>query len=154
MILTGLVTFQQGCKKEMSVSHSECKDFTGKSSSPVNGFGSDTTCLVYNFIPAESKLVLKHINAGFNCCPGNLYCDADVQDSVIILTESEQEALCDCLCLYDLDIIVPGVLKRKYLVVMEEPYANGQESIQFQIDLVQSLNGSFCVGRNQYPWGL
>ena len=152
LALLGLV--HQGCKKDNPVSHSECKDFSQKSTSLVRDYGSDTSCLEYTFIPAEGKLVLKHINAGFNCCPGSLYCDTDVQGTTITLTEREEEALCDCLCLYDLDVVVSGISGKEYLIVVEEPYAQGQEKIEFQADLGQSQSGSWCVERTMYPWGL
>jgi hypothetical protein len=95
-----------------------------------------------------------HINAGFNCCPGEIYCDIDIRNDTIFLIESEEKAECDCNCLYDIDITIAEVEKQKYHISIDEPYHKGQEKILFEIDLIENETGIFCVQRTLYPWGI
>jgi len=149
-----VAVFVISCDKENPVSHSECKDFGLKSIVQLSDFGSDSGCVRYTYFFQDRKLMLEHINAGFNCCPGEIYCDIQMDNDTIILTESEEKAECDCNCLYDLDINIPEVEKQKYYISIHEPYRGNQVKIIFEIDLTQNETGVFCVERTLYPWGL
>lgn len=143
-----------GCDREKPINHSNCKDFSLKSTAESGDYGSDTSCACYTYNFQEKKLILKHINAGFNCCPGEIYCDIDIENDTIFLTESEEKADCDCDCLYDIDIDISEVKKQKYYISIYEPYCKNQERIQFEIDLTLNETGVFCVRRTLYPWGI
>lgn len=142
------------CKKENPISHSNCKNFNLKFTTESNNYGSDTTCVSYTYNLQDKEFIIKHINTGFNCCPGEIYCDIDIKNDTIFLTESEEKAECDCNCLYDIDINVSEVEKQKYHISIYEPYCKNQEKILFEIDLTQNETGVFCVQRTQYPWGI
>jgi len=146
--------FFTGCDREKPVSHSDCKNFNLKSATQYIDYGSDSSCVSYSYNFQDKKLILKHINAGFNCCPGEIYCDIDIKNDTIFLKESEQKADCDCDCLYDVDIKISDIAKQKYIISINEPYCNDQEKILFEIDLTRNETGVYCVERTQYPWGI
>jgi len=133
--------------------HSSCKN-KRKSASLDSATSDSLSCIDYSFDEVSKKLSLRHMNAGFNCCPESLYCEIDLHQDTIIIQEFEEDGLCDCNCLYDLDFEITGVDADQYLVRFIEPYAGDQEEIIFGIDLEKDREGSFCVIRKQYPWGL
>jgi len=135
------------------VGNSTCKKFL-KSSSQIVVTPDTLSCVVYSFDKEKNKLTLKHINAGFNCCPDSLYCKIELKGDTILIQEFEKTAQCDCNCLYDLDIDINGVDLKKYQVKFVEPYAIGQNKIEFEIDLLKVTNGTYCVFRKLYPWGI
>jgi hypothetical protein len=135
------------------VDNSECK-FDLKASSEAMVTPDSLSCMEYSFDKENSKLTMKHINAGFNCCPGNLSCDVSLKGDTIVMKESEESFLCDCNCLYDLDIEVDGVAEKAYWIKVDEPYAGDQEKLVFEVNLAQHATGSYCVTRKMYPWGM
>jgi hypothetical protein len=139
--INGQVTGQSGCK-----SH--------KSGNGTTTVSDSLSCVDYSFDSTNNKLYLKHYNTAFNCCPGNLSCIVSVQNDTIIIQETEQYIMCDCDCLYDLDIAVYNVENQTYILRFIEPYTGTMEPLIFTIDLPETASGSYCVSRTQYPWGL
>lgn len=125
---------------------------TTRSASSTNILTPGVSCVDYIFDVNNNKLILKHLNAGFNCCAENISCDASLVNDTIIIEESEKGSPCKCNCLYDLDIEVTGVLEKKYQVKFNEPYAVFNNKIIFEMDLTKSNTGSYCVSRGNYPW--
>ncbi len=112
------------------------------------------SCVNYSYNAASGKLWVKHLNTGFNCCPDSLYCKADLRGDSLIVQEMEKKAGCKCNCLFDLDMEISGLTARKYQVRFIEPYCGDQKPLIFEIDLSGKAEGSFCVRRNRYPWGI
>jgi hypothetical protein len=133
------------------IKNTDCKTF--KSASIDSDFSDTLSCIIYSFDISTNKLIMKHINAGFNCCSEELYCTISVNKDTIIIQEHEKKALCDCNCLYDLDIELDGVESKNYYIKIMEPYAMDQEKLNFELDLEHSIEGSYCVTRKHYPWG-
>lgn len=134
------------------ISNTNCKS---NEISIVESETSDTlSCIEYEFKSGENKLHFKHINVGFNCCPGEISCTAKLSNDTIIVQEYEKSALCDCDCLFDLEIEITGVELGKYYIKFIEPYCGLQEKLFFRIDLTKDKEGSACVTRKQYPWGM
>jgi hypothetical protein len=142
------------CDRENPVSHSDCKNFNLKSNTGSCDYGSDSSCICYDYKSQDKTLIIKHVNAGFNCCPGKIYCDIDIYSDTIFLSEREEKAECDCNCLYDVDLTISKIEKQKYVISLYEPYCFDQYRILFEIDLNQNETGVFCVERTSYPWGL
>ncbi len=134
------------------LNHTDCKEF--KSSRILSDISDTLSCVDYEFNPSSHKLFLKHINAGFNCCPESLYCRISLSSDTIFVQEFEQTQGCHCNCLYDLEIEINGVESKKYQINFAEPYAPKGESINFEIDLTKKITGSYCVTRKNYPWGI
>lgn len=157
------VLASHGCEKEKEISRpenllpsgslvgsSECK----LTDTPVakSQIPPDQDCVEWHYTP-DGKLMLKHINAGFNCCPGELTADITFSGDTITIEEHEQEALCHCLCLYDLDYEISNLETGTYRVRFIEPYVDPRETpLEVTIYLESNPNGSFCVKRPQYPW--
>ena len=156
-----LVILFIGCQKETRtdpditgrlVHYTSCKYFL-KSAETIQ-VADSLSCIEYAFDPSRNVLAIRHINAGFNCCPGYLYCTIQLQDDTILVREHEAAALCRCNCLYDLDMEISGLEPGTYQVKFVEPYLGDQEPLIFGIDLQEHVNGSFCVTRKHYPWGV
>ena len=135
------------------VNNSTCKDDL-KSTSDIIKTPDSLSCVEYSFDKKKNQLSIKHINAGFNCCPDSLYCKVDLIGDIIQIQEFEKAAQCDCNCLYDLDIEINGVVLKNYQVKFIEPYLADQIKLIFKIDLTNDTSGSYCVTRKQYPWGM
>jgi hypothetical protein len=133
------------------VSYTGCKEF--KSTLQSGDYNSSTSCVTYTYDSKSKKLSLKHINAGFNCCPGILYCNIQLSGDSIIITEFEEAQQCYCNCLFDLNIIATGVERENYIIKFDEPYCGDQEKIIFSINLKTVTSGEYCVSRDEYPWG-
>lgn len=134
------------------ISYTDCKEF--KSALQPEDYNSSTSCVTYTYNSGNKKLSLKHINAGFNCCPGVLYCNIQVSGDSIIITEFEEAAQCYCNCLVDLNIEVTGVETKDYIIKFDEPYSGDQQKLIFGIDLSKVSSGEHCVNRDTYPWGV
>jgi hypothetical protein len=155
-LMAGMLVYQCENEKQAEsaisgvlVKHSACK-----SSLKTAEIIADTlSCLQYQYDAENRKLTVKHVNAGFNCCPDELYCAFSLISDTIVINESEKSALCNCNCLFDLDMEITGVDARKYQVKVIEPYAADIEKLLFEIDLDEEPEGSFCVTRKDYPWG-
>ncbi len=163
IIILAVIIFNNGCEKEKEdqtdlvfsgklTSHTDCKSF--KSTGILFDTPDTLSCVDYTFDASANKLVMKHINAGFNCCPDVLYCIITLKGDTIIIQEDEKEAGCHCNCLFDLDMEITGVEAKKYQVQFIEPYSGDQEDLQFEMDLTKNTNGSVCEVRKQYPWGV
>ena len=140
------------------IEHTECKpeeeDDKGKISTISSEYTSSQSCVEYSYDKNERILHLTHINAGFNCCPGELTADITNDGNIITITEAEEEAGCKCNCLYDLEIEVENVGEIEYILEFIEPYAGEHEELIFTINLKESSTGVFSVKRDHYPWGL
>jgi hypothetical protein len=130
------------------ISHSSCKNDKGFNTN------SDKSCIIYEYNIDNEVLTLKHINASYNCCPDHLYSDITIENNTITIVESEKEAGCNCMCLFDLEIAIYNIESNTYLIKYVEPYIGSQEKIEFEINLDTSTSGTHCVDRTQYPWGL
>lgn len=141
------------CNKEKNrgeiVNYSDCKNL--KSTDTIS---SNQSCIEYQYYDSSRLLHLKHINAGFNCCPTSLTCTVDVSGNTIRIEEIEKSSDCDCNCLYDLDIEIKDIDKTNYTLEFVEPYCGNQEQLIFTINLTDSLEGLYCVTRENYPWGV
>jgi hypothetical protein len=134
------------------LSHSKCK--SGLKSAIETIETPDTlSCIEYSFNESTNKLSIKHVNAGFNCCPDTMFCLISVKQDTILIQEKEQGGMCNCDCLYDLNMELSSVTAKKYQVKVIEPYIDDQQEIQFEIDLVNNKDNSYCTTRKQYPWG-
>lgn len=151
--------FLIGCENEENdpfingslINYTDCKTFK----SVVIGInnGNNESCIEYSYDSQNRILQLKHINAGFNCCPDSLYCKISLSNDTILIEEFEKNALCNCNCLYDLNIEIKGVELIEYYISIVEPYCGDQQKLMFEVDFNFSSSGKYCVNRNHYPWG-
>ena len=133
-------------------SQSPCK--YDKSTTITNALPDSISCVEYAFNASTGILNLTHINAGFNCCPGEIYCTYEVSPDTLIIKEHETSAQCTCECLFDLEMEISNVHSGFYIVKFVEPYCGSQDLLIFPVQLANQPTGSFRVKRDQYPWNL
>ncbi|NLF43847.1 MAG: hypothetical protein GX587_14230 [Bacteroidales bacterium] len=153
-LISVCLLFIWGCNKTSTVEFSECKNFETQPKSGILEIGSDSSCIYYNYNEEEKTLSIKHINAGFNCCPKKIYFDFSIENDTIFISEKEKESGCDCICLYDLDYSITDIAKQSYCLYFKEPYCDDQAKHIFSINLNENISGSHCVERTYYPWGI
>jgi hypothetical protein len=131
-----------------------CKAFTAS----TGGFTvpSEQDCIEYEY-DGESILQLRHVNAGFNCCPDTLTAVFHIQVGSIIIDEAERldSGGCHCLCLYDLDYEIRDLPPGEYAIRVNQPYLwAGADILEFTVDLTDEPSGFHCIERDRYPWGV
>lgn len=112
---------------------------------------SNQDCVAWTYA-ADGTLALKHVNAGFNCCPGTITADITISDDTITIVEREQTAGCRCLCLFDVRYKIFKLPAGVYTVTFVELYGLDDPPLAVTIDLASTPSGSFCVPRTHYPW--
>jgi hypothetical protein len=127
------------------VNYSDCKELFSIRTSTED-------CIEYIY-DGENVLMLKHINAGFNCCP-EIAVNISINNHTIEIEEIEISGVCKCLCLFDINYEIKELNPGNYTIRVIEPFINEDEEIlEFQVDLSSKISGSFCVDRYNYPWG-
>lgn len=140
------------CNKEHSetpsngkiIGASECKNYKSTMSDTIYG------CAEYSFNSASGILLIEHINAIFNCCPGDISCNVSIVNDTITIVETASEASCHCACFYDLDIEVTGVGEKEYYIRIVEPHIGLQTQLEFIVNLNAQTNGTKCEERDPY----
>ena len=162
MICLGLATISS-CKKSTGAQQfpagvllqsSGCKQFLADTAGKLENVapGPYEDCLEYHYNGTDT-LVLRHINAGFNCCPGEITAEIDFNSSLITITEREQEQGCYCLCLFDLDYEVVNLVPGVYTLRIIEPYVEGGDQVlELTLELWSATSGTHCLQRDDYPW--
>lgn len=137
---TGVLMEYFGCKQSQSQG----------SDNHVSVFSTGTydDCINYLY-DGEGTLTLRHINAKFNCCPVEITAEIEFSGNLITITEREEDQLCDCICLFDLDYEIINLGPGRYTIRVIEPYVRGEEEVlEFTVDLFSAASGSYCLERN------
>ncbi len=135
------------------VSRSDCNSqaVAATAEPPVPG---DLSCAQWEYSGAERILRLAHVNAAFNCCPGDITADIRIQNDTITIVEHESESMCDCSCLYTLNFEIRNLEPGTYTIRFVELYVHpGDEPLHFAADLAALPQGIVCAYRQHYPWG-
>ena len=130
------------------VNYTGCKEFYNSSAPPTQD------CIEYRY-DGENVLFLKHVNAGFNCCPDELMANITIENNLITIVENESlvSGGCDCLCLFDVYYELRNLTPGEYTLRVGELYLMpGDELLNCTVDLCSTPSGSYCVERNHYPW--
>jgi hypothetical protein len=158
LLFAGLLLLFSGCAREpagdpviSTVDATACKNGLLKA---FQDHPSDQDCIVYRWSEGDT-LRIKHVNAGFNCCPQGFQTSLRVAGDTLVITEKENSSLCDCNCLFDLNYFVTGIEKDDWWIRVEEPYVGGDaEKILFKVELKKASEGEHCLTRTGYPWRL
>ncbi|NMC44904.1 MAG: hypothetical protein GYA46_13380 [candidate division Zixibacteria bacterium] len=130
--------------------HSDC--LTMEKGDGDGQAASADDCIEYQY-DGRGTLLLRHANAGLNCCPGQFPATVTIADGMITIDESPIPGNCPCLCLFDLDFIVTNLQPGTYqLFIIEQCVQPEDHPLVTTINLVSAPSGSFCVPRGYYPW--
>lgn len=135
------------------IGSSSCKSMT--KDAVTDSVPPDQDCIAWQY-DGFNTLIINHINAGFNCCPLEFPADFDFDGNKIIITENEilENGGCLCLCLFDVDYQLSGIVPGEYVIRVNGMYLNGEnQEIEFTVDLSETPSGTYCVTREYYPWG-
>jgi hypothetical protein len=111
----------------------------------------DKDCFEYEYL--NGILKIKHLNAPFNCCPGEFLADISVENGVITITENSAEDACSCYCIFNLDYEIQGIVPGNYTIrFIEHLQFDGDEPLEAQVSLTPGAKGDYCVLRGHYPW--
>ena len=133
------------------VNYYGCKEF--QKGTAIDSTPPDQDCIEYQY-DGESVLQLKHVNAGFNCCP-EIAANITIEDNTITIEEIEISGECYCLCLFDIDYEITNLPPGEYTIRVNGLYLEeGDEPLEFTVDLASSPSGIYCVYRDHYPWGI
>ncbi|MCL5990633.1 MAG: hypothetical protein M1419_00840 [Bacteroidetes bacterium] len=152
--------FFSGCEKTNNPVNSNPNGTLVKYSDCKNAVLSDSTsnnfdCIEYSYDNDRGVLKLKHINAGFNCCPAKITAAISINNDAVIIIEKEQEAGCHCNCLFDIDYEIKNLSSFSFRIMVVEPYRPVEEQVlEFDVDLKSQPSGRFCVERSNYPWNM
>lgn len=133
---------------------SGCKTFLGDRG--TDSIPTDQECIVYSY-DGESVLQFTHVNAGFNCCPSAVIGEIVIDGNVIMIFEDENfDTLgpCACLCLFDVEYEITNLEPGEYTFEVYGLYNyEGDDPLEFTVNLISEPSGSYCVYRDHYPWG-
>ncbi|UCH82949.1 MAG: hypothetical protein JSW50_10790 [Candidatus Latescibacterota bacterium] len=131
------------------VDFTDCKSF---GPGPMDDPPVTADCMFFRY-DGVGSLNITHINAGFNCCPGELIAAVDITNNVITITEGESQSACRCLCLYDVEYEIVDLAPGIYTIRFVEIYTNEKDDVlEYTVDLTEEPTGLHCVERDHYPW--
>jgi len=132
-----------------SFTNLEC---VGRSEVKGNEPTSEYECVDW-FFDGKCTLTLKHYNAGFNCCPESILVTLDVRGDTLLISEDDAKELCRCNCLYDIDLTITQLERKKWVVRILEPQVTVNEGVmEFELDLEAGSSGRYCLYRDHNPW--
>ncbi len=163
MMVVSIVIITCGCKENQDVQadvqvaqtgHTSCKEFL-RAGQMNDGYRAEqnSDCIEYHY-DGQKTLTINHINAAFNCCPGDISANVNYTGNLITIVENETQSGCYCQCLYDVQYEVSNLPPGKYRIRFIEPYAaTGDQPLDFTITLTTSSETvTKCVERSNYPW--
>jgi hypothetical protein len=142
------------CPTGYLINYEGCKEF-GKGGA-TDSIPPNQDCVAYQYDGA-GVLLLRHVNAGFNCCPTEILAEVTIEDGIISIVEDEslEGGGCFCLCLFDVDYSIDNLPSGEYTIRVYGMYLQeGDQILEFTVDLGSSPSGIHCVYRDHYPWGI
>lgn len=117
-----------GCKRELATagnslaavqnfSHSDCKP-RAATSAPRAAAAEAGEYIRFQAAGAR-HLAVQHVNAMFNCCPGELLANVAIRGDTITINHSETQHSCNCICPYDLQYTLGPLEHGSYHVVLK-----------------------------------
>ena len=124
----------------------ELKNFsnTGCKNRYMSRAEDDSKEIIEYSVLHDGYLYIYHRNVFFNCCPGTIGADIQVEGNKIIIGEYETEAMCNCVCPYDLGYEVgPLVEGKSYTIYIGH---KGLESKVAEFTFQNSMSGTWGEG--------
>jgi len=131
---------QQGEPKNYSVSGCKSRSAT-RTDSP---FGEES--VEYQNSEKVGYLRISHINALFNCEPGQILTDVSFQDGLFVVVEKEEQSMANCICPYDLAYdIGPLSDGKEYTVSIRRERTEGSEVVKFNFTYSPNVRGQISI---------
>jgi len=136
--LSLFIIILSGCKKETNsfsvtqFSHTQCKTVTLKNT------GEQIQFKAIN----GNELQINHIDATFNCCPGELSAIANIENNLISISEKESESSCYCFCRYDLSYQVGSLEYKNYTLIIKHL---DSDFLQFNLNFTATTDTTIVI---------
>lgn len=132
----------QGEPKNYSVSGCKSRSTT-RTDSP---YGEER--MEYQNAEKAGYLRVSHINALFNCEPGQILTDVSFQDGLFVVVEKEEQTVANCICPYDLSYdIGPLSEGREYTVSIRRGQLESSEVVKFNFTYSPTVKGQVIIKR-------
>ena len=131
----------------------ELKNFsnTGCKNRYMSRAEDDSKEIIEYSVLHDGYLYIYHRNVFFNCCPGTIGADIQVEGNKIIIGEYETEAMCNCVCPYDLGYEVgPLVEGKSYTIYIGH---KGRELKVAEFTFKNSMSGTWEEGSYDSTYG-
>ncbi len=129
-----------------------CNDQAHDEDPPV--LPTDRGFLFWSYEVNTGLLRVEHVNAGLNCCP-EFTATITIAGEQLMITETETQGLCRCLCLYDFAFEVTKLPVGLYEITVNEEYLEpGDPLLEGVIDLTQAEFGTIQAIRDHEPWDM
>ena len=153
-VICGLVLMMMGvygCSSDESTQF-HVREFANsgcKSMAATRGDGLRSEYIEYKAL-ANGYLSINHVNACFNCEPGELKMQATISGNEIRIVETEQYPGANCICPYDLYGEVGPLENGDYTIIFIEgadlaSAKHAEERFRFNISYNNSLNGKLNI---------
>ena len=129
-----------------NVANSGCKAFPFAAAARKVTMEDNREYIEYKAL-TDGYLSINHVNAKFNCEPGELKMQAIVSGNEIRILETEEQALANCICHYDLYCEVGPLSNGNYTVIIYRG-SYEMEYARFNISYKSGLNDKFDFNIN------
>jgi hypothetical protein len=142
-VLLLLIAGMTSCKKEFPNDLLSIKDFfvSDCKTKGVSSKGIDPEYITIKTVD-DYYILVNHINAMFNCEPGQITVTIEVSSNEISMDENESSSLANCICPYDIDFklgpLQYGVYILKFkrgVLTFKEYILDFRKSTDIKIDL-------------------
>jgi len=140
LVILFFCSFFQACEKNNNydfkvdqIIYGDCK--------PGTKSYFDTEYIEYSTVN-KNYLSVKHVNVIFNCEPGQLFVDIELQDDTIFVHEHEEFGMANCICPYDLSYRIGPLSYGYYQFVLLQ---GGLQRTQFLIDFNPTTEAVFEI---------
>ncbi len=131
----GLLLNYEGCKNTQAHTTADRRQPTGVVQE----------CIQYQY-DGSSKLLIKHINALFNCCPGEIKAGFEFTENMITIREWSTEHACRCKCHFDVNYQFSNINSGNLIIRID---CEGDRTREFTLNLDAAHSGSRCWDS---PW--
>ena len=107
---------------------------------------NDSVMECVEWVTQTGGLRLRHTNAMFNCCLNSLNASISLSgDTVMIIEHEVLSTPCDCVCLYDLDMLIADLNSGTYhFIIRYGPWDEGIPKIEWTVNLQEYPGGTYC----------
>ena len=129
------------CEQENSHIQLSVEQITYGDCKPVTKKSSNSEYIEYKTVDGD-YLQINHVNAWFNCEPGQIFVSAELINDTIVVHEYEETGLANCICPYDLSYRIGPMDYDQYIFSIQK---GGCIYAEFSINFSSSTKGVFRI---------